>query len=393
MVTPSKRLLLLTHNYPRRQGDYAGVFLQSLVQSFATRGIETLVIAPHAAQTERREQHEGIAIRRFRYGPDGFETLAYTGGMHKLAASPLGLFKFCCYLCCNFWSALFARFRFRPTLISAQWIAPSGLVGWLVSILTGKPLYVTSHGTDIVLLQKSGLLRRLAKWVYGRAKKVFVVSSFLKQQILEVGVVTTPEKVQVLPMPARVDVFKPREVEQPEVPLILSVARFTEQKQLTVLFEALAGLAQDGLQFHCQVYGEGALEAEHKRQLADLNLFDHVDLKPPVAQEELAALYAKATVAVLPSINEGFGLTLVEAQLCGTAVVGARSGGITDIIEHEKTGLLFEPGNAAELAGCLKRVLADSAASERLAKQGREAALRRFSPDAIAKRYLEELGL
>ncbi|MFH2054570.1 MAG: glycosyltransferase, partial [bacterium] len=180
MRSPNNRLLLLTHNYPRWRGDYAGVFLQSLVRQFAETGIETLVIAPHAAKTERRETQQNITVRRFRYGPESFETLAYTGGMHKLAASPLGMIKFCCYLWSNFWTALYAVWRFKPVLISAQWIAPSGLIGWLLSLLTGKPLYVTSHGTDIVLLQKGRLARRVARSVYRRARKVFVVSNFLK---------------------------------------------------------------------------------------------------------------------------------------------------------------------------------------------------------------------
>jgi hypothetical protein len=175
MMRPSKRLLLLTHNYPRWEGDYAGVFLQSLCTQFAVDEIETLVLAPHAAGAPRREELGNISIQRFRYGPASFETLAYTGNMHKLVASPLGMLKFLVYLWSNFWTALFAVWRFRPRVIFAQWLAPSGLIGWLVSLLTGKPLFVASHGTDIVLLQSSGIGRWLARLVYGRARKVFAV--------------------------------------------------------------------------------------------------------------------------------------------------------------------------------------------------------------------------
>ena len=392
MMASNKRILLLTHNYPRWQGDFAGVFLQSLCSQFAAAEIETLVLAPHTAEAERREQHGNISIQRFRYGPVGFETLAYTGSMHKLAASPLGLLKFLFYLWSNFWTALFAVWRFHPKVIFAQWLAPSGLIGWLVSLLSGKPLFVTGHGTDIVLLKKSGLGRWLARLVYGRAHKVFTVSSFLREQIVGQGVVFEG-KVEVLPMPARIDLFQPANLTRQEPPLILCVARFTKQKQLPVLFAALKQLVDQQTLFRAEIYGEGELESELRTELAALGLNDHVDLMKPVGQERLAELYSQATVTVLPSIDEGLGLTLVEAQLCGSAVVGANSGGITDIIEPQVSGLLFTPGDSDELAAHLSALLADPALRQRLAEQGRQSALERFSPETIADHYRKALGL
>jgi glycosyltransferase involved in cell wall biosynthesis len=391
MMRPSKRLLLLTHNYPRWEGDYAGVFLQSLCTQFAVDEIETLVLAPHAAGAPRREELGNISIQRFRYGPASFETLAYTGNMHKLVASPLGMLKFLVYLWSNFWTALFAVWRFRPRVIFAQWLAPSGLIGWLVSLLTGKPLFVTSHGTDIVLLQSSGIGRWLARLVYGRARKVFAVSNFLREQIVGQGVVFEG-KAEVLPMPAQIDLFQPANLTLQGPPLILCVARFTKQKQLPVLFAALKQLVDQQISFRAEIYGEGEIESELRAELAALDFTEQVHLKKPVSQKELAKLYSQATVTVLPSINEGFGLTLVEAQLCGSAVVGANSGGITDIIESDRTGLLFTPGDSNELARHLKTLLTDSALHQRLAEQGRQQALGRFSPAAIASRYREALG-
>jgi len=86
-------------------------------------------------------------------------------------------------------------------------------------------------------------------------------------------------------------------------------------------------------------------------------------------------------------------MTLLEAQLSGSVVIGAKSGGIIDIIEHEYTGLLFEPGNADQLAAQIKAVLTDDHLYKQLLVQARQTVESRFSPRAVANRYEKELGV
>ena len=75
------------------------------------------------------------------------------------------------------------------------------------------------------------------------------------------------------------------------------------------------------------------------------------------------------------------------------SVIGARSGGITDIIEDQKTGLLFEPGNVSQLALQIKTLLSDDELHHRLVTGARNEAEKRFSPAAIAAKYEIALGL
>jgi glycosyltransferase involved in cell wall biosynthesis len=391
-MRPSRKVLILTHNYPRWEGDYAGVFLKELVDHFRARQISVCVVAPHFAGAAECERGDLLEVYRFRYAPVKCETLAYAGNMHKQVLRPLGFLKFVFFTISFIFRAIEVINREKPDLIFAQWLVPSGIIGWLASVIRGKKLYVTSHGTDIVLLRKNGLLRFMARMIYRRATKAFVVSNYLREVALDLDV-TTPAKLEVCPMPARTDLFGRQPVVDRMPPLILAVARFTEQKQLDVLIKALAILRDEKLEFVCEVYGEGERERQLRSLIEQLALKELVFLKSPVPQEQLAKIYPSARVTVLPSINEGFGMTLVEAQLSGSAVIGTNSGGIKDIIRDRETGLLFEPRDAAQLAVHMRSLLTDDTLYRKLVTAAQQDAARRFSPEAIAERYERALGL
>ncbi|MCA9251126.1 MAG: glycosyltransferase family 4 protein [Phycisphaerales bacterium] len=101
-------------------------------------------------------------------------------------------------------------------------------------------------------------------------------------------------------------------------------------------------------------------------------------------QSELVARYRSADVLVNPSLSEAFGMSLVEAMACGTCVVAAKTGGMTEIVEPEVTGLLVEADKAADLADAICRVLGDSTKRKDMGKAGRERVLKCFTWDTIA---------
>jgi glycosyltransferase involved in cell wall biosynthesis len=77
---------------------------------------------------------------------------------------------------------------------------------------------------------------------------------------------------------------------------------------------------------------------------------------------------------VLASENETFGLVLAEAMLAGVAVIGTNSGGVTEIIKNQETGLMFEPGDSDGLASCIRMLATDSEFKKNIAENGREKA-------------------
>lgn len=102
----------------------------------------------------------------------------------------------------------------------------------------------------------------------------------------------------------------------------------------------------------------------------------------------LARLYAAADVMVVPSRQEAFGKTVVEAMACGTPVVAFDDGGPREIVDHKKTGYLAQPFEAGDLARGIAWCLKQDARSDPLGPRAREAALSRYDIAAIAARYL-----
>jgi glycosyltransferase involved in cell wall biosynthesis len=124
-----------------------------------------------------------------------------------------------------------------------------------------------------------------------------------------------------------------------------------------------------------------------QRLAGELGIADRVEWIPTMPQIELAKALAAATVVIVPSVEEGLGLIAAEAQLCETPVVASASGGLTDVVRDDETGVLVPPGDVGALATAIDALLADPARRARLGTAGRAAALATFSPDAVARRY------
>lgn len=386
--TSTAGILFLTHNYPRHRDDFAGRFVAQLAEFVAARGSKVLVVAPHAAGCSMTEADGGIEVRRFRYASDEDEVIAYRGEMGKVNLSgPLGMAAYWRFVRAFTQAGQEAVSDFRPTAVHAHWWIPAG---WVASRLqTGIPLVVTMHGTDLRMIERKAWIRPLAARVFDRAQIITVVSQSLADGVAKL-IPRAQGKLQVTPMPANDAAFhvgtEPSGAS--ETPTILCVTRFTAQKRNDLLLRAVAKVSDNHMAFRLRFVGEGQLRDQIESLTAELGITGHVDFVPPMSQDALADEYRRADLVVLPAVDEGFGMVLVEAQLCGTAVLGARSGGIIDIIDHERTGWLVEPDDVASLAAGLRRLLGDAELRLRLALAGRESAERRFSSRAIVDRFL-----
>jgi glycosyltransferase involved in cell wall biosynthesis len=169
-----------------------------------------------------------------------------------------------------------------------------------------------------------------------------------------------------------------------EAARLLFVGRFTSQKGLEYLLRALSLMKRPAI---LDVVGNGG-NGEHYRALAqELSVSNRVAWHGQLRSDQLAGLYRAATALVVPSIDEGLGLVAVEALLCETPVVAFRSGGLTDVIQDDSTGILVTPGDTAALAAALDNVIAEPDKARTLGAAGRLYALSTFAPESAAQRY------
>ena len=386
------RLLMLTHNYPRFEGDHSGIFISLLTKQLAGLGVEPIVLAPHDREAAEYEQTSGVTIYRFRYADDlEDENLAYRGNMEERVFGSLsGPFRFRRFLNRFRSAALDIVEKEKIQVVAGHWLVPSGMVmKKIASGRAGLPMILSSHGTDIRLMKKHGWIaypyfkrfcRSLKKWT--------VVSSFLKEEIVRLDS-RLAGVLEVLPLPHNEAIFYKDESMQRESDLVVSVTRFTDQKRVDYFIKAFATVFEKRPQTKLEIYGSGPLQTDIERLIKDLNLQAQVTLFPPVRQEELREVYNRATIVVLNSFEEGFGLTLSEAMLCGAAVVGTDSGGIPDIIKHQKRGVLVPLDDSAALAEAILELFDNSPLRQTLADNGYCFARENYASRPLAERYAQ----
>jgi glycosyltransferase involved in cell wall biosynthesis len=135
--------------------------------------------------------------------------------------------------------------------------------------------------------------------------------------------------------------------------------------------------------------GDGPSRTSLEQLAKQLEVASRIRWHGQLSQSELPPLYQRAAAVVVPSVDEGLGLVAVEALLCETPVVAFDSGGLRDVIQHNKTGLLVPPGDRVALAAALDDLLSRGGRGSDLGRAGRIYALSAFAPESAARRYAD----
>ena len=374
-------VLFLTHSFPRSEGDAAGSFILRLAVALRGENVNVRVVAPAGPGLPAEEEIEGISVERFRYAPRRYEKLAYTGNMATdVASSWTARLALVGFLGSDFVHSVRARRSFEPELVHAHWWFPNGVVGTWVSGLARIPLVTTLHGTDVRLARKVGVAKPLFGHVLKHSAAVTTVSRWLKEETeaLVPGVHPT-----VAPMPVATNLFGPGSSRDGQ--RLLFVGRLTDQKGAEHLLHALSSMKTPAASL--DIVGDGPNREALKQLAQKLGVASRIRWHGQLSQSDLPPLYQRAAAVVIPSVDEGLGLVAVEALLCETPVVAFDSGGLRDVIQHEKTGLLVKPGDRAALASALDNLLARDGRGSQLGRAGRLYALSAFAPESAARRY------
>ncbi len=127
-----------------------------------------------------------------------------------------------------------------------------------------------------------------------------------------------------------------------------------------------------------------------QEQLRSLKIESNVTFTDHIPHEQLANYYTNADVIINPSFSESFGRSLIEAMAFQVPTVASRVGGMAEIVEDGKTGILVEPGNTNAMAQAMLRLLKDEDLRESMGKAGRERAMKLFSWECVTENLLEK---
>ncbi len=169
--------------------------------------------------------------------------------------------------------------------------------------------------------------------------------------------------------------------------LVTFSGRFVRRKGIDYLLQAWKKIVGEFGSARLLLLGEGPLLEEMERMAEDLGITDKVVFYGHV--NNVVDFLHATDIFVLPSLQEGMPNSLLEAMACGLPVVATRIGGVVDIIDDERDGILVEPGDSGGLAEGIARLLRENALADRIARNAYDKIRTMYSLDSIAPRYIE----
>lgn len=238
-------------------------------------------------------------------------------------------------------------------------------------------------GHRLLIRRWYSFLKMQARVVRGLAHVVTVSECSRRDIAAEFGRAET--RTQVIGNGVDTDLFRPHpEIARIPGRIITTTSSDQPLKGFGVLLEALRLVREQQPEAHLVVIGKLQEDGRNQRLLRQLELEHCVSFRSGISDAELVHEYAQASVAVCPSLYEGFGLPAAEAMSCGVPLVSSSGGALPEVVGD--AGILVPPGDAAALAEGLAKVFGNRVLAQALIQMGRQRILREFCWDRVAER-------
>jgi len=281
--------------------------------------------------------------------------------------------------------------REEPDVVQVATPGPVGVCGLAIARIAGVPVvgsYHTELGPYALHLTRDVLVAEAVDvyvdWFYRQCSTVLaptrqVADALAARRLPDVGVWGRGVDSELYGPERRDRELRRQLLADDGELLLLSVGRLSQEKRIGVLLDAYAQLLRDEPRARLVIAGDGPARRELERTAPAGTTFVGEVVGP-----ELASLYACADVFCFPSTTDTFGQVLLEAGASGVPVVGAAAGGALELVADGRTGLLVPPDDPRAFAAALLVLARDPWLRGRLGAAGREAALARTWPAAIA---------
>lgn len=356
--------------YPTHGG--SGVIASELAIGLADRGHEIHIVS-YAQPFRLRSFHQNIFI-------------------HEVEVSSYPLFKYPPYALGLATKLVEIVEGYDIELIHAHYAVPHAASAYLAKqIVDGHRVktITTLHGTDITLVGSDRSFHRVIKFTIEKSDGVTAVSNYLKQRTVaefdirrEIRVIynfidtrrSAPERNECS-----------RETYAPKgEKILMHASNFRPVKRVGDVVRIFAKL-QDRFPAKLILVGDGPERIFIQQLVKELKLGDRVYFLGE--QDYLEPLFFCADLFLLPSEQESFGLTALEAMACGVPVIGARTGGLPEVIAHGETGFLFPVGEIDSMADRAVELLKDPEKHELFRSRARKRAGECFNTDHIIPQY------
>lgn len=282
------------------------------------------------------------------------------------------------------------------TLIHQFHLFHMGLATVLIKKMFRKPLVLSLMGCDTYdphhPIPKA--LNPYLAWVMNSSDVITSPSRDLANHAREQG---CKKSIEIIPHGVNVNKFNPN-VDGSEIRkklgvkndelMILSVQRLHLRKKLEYLTSAIRKVVKEKSNIKFVITGKGLEKKRLETLVKNLDLSTNVIFTGFVAGNQLPTYYAACDIFVLHTTYEAFGIVLVEAMASGKPIVSTRVGGIPEIVENGRTGLLIPPMNSEMLAEAILKLADNEKLRKKMGRNGREKAVKKFDWNVIVEKWL-----
>ncbi len=348
------KVAILTWNYLPNKAGGTEIATQNISRFLTYRKHEIIIVTSRDAELPGLSYEEDIRI--FRIG--------FTGGRNFITK----LFKYTSYC---FKAAILIK-RFKPDIIHAQalWTGLPALIG---KIITGRPYVVWCQGSDIYFpRQFKGIL---AKLVLKNAGAVIALTYDMKKRIQticdrDINIIGNGVDLVKFGRYSRKEARYQLGIREDEK-VIIFVGSLTPVKGVQYLIEAMNIIRHSHPSVRLLLVGDGMERQILETLVSVMDLGQNITFFGRVKNDEVPKYIAASDVFVLPSLSEGFPLTVAEAMAAGLPVVSTQVRGLSEIIKEGENGFLVEPKNSSQLADKTLRILNNDSLHEEISVKNR----------------------
>ena len=261
----------------------------------------------------------------------------------------------------------------------------------MAAVLSGFPNIITLHGNMRVHARRTEhrksiyyqLAAFLETFCLKRTNGVVAISSYTEKLVTGLA-----SKIWLLPNAVDSRFFDII-LSPPPIPRFLFVGSLDERKNPLGLLKACAPFLKAN---RCSLALAGQFDPVGEYGMAFRNEADvlpNIEYLGFLGRDKLAEEFAKSSVLILPTFEDNCPMVVLEAMAAGLPVAASRVGGVPDLVDHDVTGLLFNPENMENIRECIEFLISNPDFRNTAGQIGKKEALEKFHPSRIAQRHIE----
>jgi glycogen(starch) synthase len=378
-------VLMLSWEFPPRIIGGICSHVYGLSKALARRNVNVHVVTCDFPGAPQNEQMEGVSVHRFNSKIPSPSFLGWVFSMNQaMAETAIDVVN--------------DNDEQVDIIHAHDWLVAEAAVK--VKQAFSKPLVSTIHATEMG--RRGGIhndyqrtISDVERHLVSQSSEVICCSKYMAGQVSSAFNVESsrlhviPNGVNAAEFSGEVDTTSARHAYAKDGEKLVSfVGRLVHEKGVHVLVGAVPKVLAEMPKVNFVIVGEGGMKDYLAKEAWDFGVADHVFFAGFVDEETLVSIYRASDAAVFPSIYEPFGITALEAMAAKTPVIVTDTGGLTEIVDNEKTGIKVYVDNSDSLAWGILRVLKNPDVAKRIRENGYREVLGEYDWNAIAERTM-----